>query len=298
MIGLGWWIAAPTLADTASSSDSADCAVIKADRARLACYDRASGRGIAGRPASARPSLTPRQPMPEPSDSSAVTVAAPMSLIDAAWSFDSASPRYTINLYRPNYLLFGRYTDPVNEQPSSPLIDPSEVPHQALDPVEARFQISFKARLWTTDDRRWGIWGAYTQQSQWQIYNGERSRPFRETNYMPALMVSYRPGLSFGGFNGNLLNVGVNHQSNGRSDPTSRSWNRLIAEIGIERGNLALLVRPWYRIEEDNGEDDNPDIVDYLGYGDITAVYSPDPGERRFGCSITYGQVSMTEHPS
>jgi len=34
-----------------------------------------------------------------------------------------------------------------------------------------------------------------------------------------------------------------------------------------------LLVRPWYRIpERDSG--DNPDIEDYLGHGDLLAVYS------------------------
>lgn len=272
-LGVGSGTVAPTQANADPSSGSADCTALKADRARLACYDRASRRNVAATSALARPSQRLRQPVPEPSDPSTAAVAAPVSLIDAAWGFDPASSRYTINLYRPNYLLVGRYTNPVDEQPSSPSTDPSEAPHQDLDPVEARFQISFKARLWASDDRRWGIWGAYTQQSQWQIYNGELSRPFRETNYMPELMVSYRPGLSFGGFNWNLLNVGLNHQSNGRSDPTSRSWNRIIAEFGIERGNFALLIRPWYRIEENANEDDNPDIIDYYGYGDITAVY-------------------------
>ena len=69
------------------------------------------------------------------------------------------------------------------------------------------------------------------------------------------------------------MNFGHNHQSNGRADPISRSWDRLIAEFGIERGNFALLIRPWYRIEEDDEEDDNPDILDYYGHGDITAIY-------------------------
>lgn len=271
-IVIGSVIGVPLLAH-ATPSGGADCSAIKADRARLACYDQASRQGTVAKPAPARASLAPPQPVPEPSDPSAATVAAPVSLIDAAWGFDPASTRYTITLYRPNYLLFGRYTNSVNEQPSSSVFDSSAVEHQDLDPVEARFQISFKARLWTTDDRRWGLWAGYTQQSQWQVYNGELSRPFRETNYMPELMLSYRPGLSFGGFNWNLLNVGINHQSNGRSDPISRGWNRVIAEIGIERDNVALLVRPWYRIDVDADDDDNPDILDYYGYGDITAIY-------------------------
>ncbi|MBK1641210.1 phospholipase [Chromatium okenii] len=260
---IGSAVAVPSLAHAAP--DDADCAAMTVDRVRLACYDRASRERDLVQP---RPPLAFRQPVPEPA-----AVTAPASLIDAAWSFDPASPRYMVNLYRPNYLLFGRYTDRVNERPSSPLLDPAEVPRQELDPIEARFQVSFKARLWTLADRRLSIWGAYTQQSHWQIYNGELSRPFRETNYMPELIVSYRPGLAFGGFNWRLLNVGLNHQSNGRSDPTSRSWNRVIAELGIERGNFALLIRPWYRIEGDANEDDNPDILDYYGHGDITAVY-------------------------
>ena len=138
--------------------------------------------------------------------------------------------------------------------------------------MEAKFQISFKARLWTTDDRRWGVWAAYTQQNQWQVYNEDISRPFRETNYMPEVFVSYRPGLEFGGFHWRLLNVGFNHQSNGRSD-LSRSWNRIFAEFGVEHGNLGLLAKTWYRIKESADEDDNPDITDYYGYGSLTAIY-------------------------
>jgi phospholipase A1/A2 len=197
------------------------------------------------------------------------TAAAP-SLIDAAWGFDPSSQRYAISLYQPNYFLFARYSDNVNNQPFTPLFQAANMPPQNLDSVEAKFQLSFKVRLWTTDDRRWGAWVGYTQQSNWQVYNNDVSRPFRETDYMPEVFASYRPGLNLGGFQWNLLNVGYNHESNGRSNPLSRSWDRMFAQFGIERGNLALLAKIWYPFDYDQ---DNPDIVDYYGYGSVAAIY-------------------------
>ncbi len=125
--------------------------------------------------------------------------------------------------------------------------------------------------VWTTEDRRWGLWAAYTQQNQWQVYNGDISRPFRETNYMPELFVSWRPGIELGGgWQWNLLNVGYNHQSNGRTDTLSRSWDRILATFGVEREDFALLAKVWYPF---NYKEDNPDITDFYGYGSLTGIY-------------------------
>jgi phospholipase A1/A2 len=253
----------------------AECAAIQSDSERLACYDRISG---------ARPTAAPEEPeaAASPSDEIALPGPAPTapagatpSLITTAWAFAPDTPKFILSTYRPNYLLFARYTSDVNDKPFSPLFQAADATDQDLDPVEAVFQISFKTRLWTTDDRRWGAWIAYTQQSHWQVYNDDISRPFRETNYMPEIILSYRPDVAFGGFHWRLLNLGYIHQSNGRTQVLSRSWDRLFAEFGIERGNFALLARPWYRISESDDDDDNPDITDYYGYGDITAIYKP-----------------------
>ena len=70
-----------------------------------------------------------------------------------------------------------------------------------------------------------------------------------------------------------MLGLTFNHQSNGRSDPWSRSWNRVILNLGFERDNFALMLRPWYRLEEDMPDDNNPDIKNYVGRGDMTAFY-------------------------
>ncbi|RPH60500.1 MAG: phospholipase, partial [Burkholderiales bacterium] len=114
---------------------------------------------------------------------------------------------------------------------------------------------------------------AYTQQSQWQVYSGDISSPFRETNYMPELFGSFRPGVDLGGLRFNLLNFGYTHQSNGRADPISRSWDRLFVEGGFDNEDFALIVRAWTRIEPGDYEDDNPDILDYMGHGQVTALY-------------------------
>lgn len=263
------------LAQTAPPS-IAECAAIDADVERLACYDRASGRAATRGVTPAQPAAREIQAPAPPTPSAEIGGASPAigaSMIDAAWGFDPGSTPYSIALYDANYLLFARYSNNVDDQPFSPAFQSLQQPSQELDSTEAKFQISFKARLWTTADRRWGVWAAYTQQSQWQVYNNDISRPFRETNYMPELMLSYRPGVRLGGFQWDLLNVGFNHQSNGQSDPLSRSWNRLIAEFGIEQGNFAVLAKAWYRLPESAVDDNNPDITDYYGYGGLTAIY-------------------------
>jgi phospholipase A1 len=76
------------------------------------------------------------------------------------------------------------------------------------------------------------------------------------------------------GWRWRLAALGLNHQSNGRSDPLSRSWNRIYLLLGIEQDNFAVLIRPWLRLKEHYSKDDNPDITQFLGYGDLTVIYN------------------------
>jgi len=282
LLAIALAMSGPALA-RAPSPGLAACAAIEADLERLACYDRASGRKAAAkaRAGAAAPVSGPAVAQSIPASSAPAAVqdaapamqaaSAPVSLIDSAWGFEPDSNRYLISLYRPNYFLVGRYSDRPNEAAFDALFRTFENPDAEIDSTEAEFQLSFKTRLWATDDRRLGLWAAYTQRSQWQVYNSDLSAPFRETNYEPEIFVSYNPALSFAGLDWRLLNLGYNHQSNGRSDPISRSWDRVIAELGIERGDFAVLIRPWVVIDE--GGNDNPDITDYMGWGDVTATY-------------------------
>ena len=209
----------------------------------------------------------------EPAAAVAADAAPPRrSLIDAAWGFESESEETYVRLYQPNHILIARYTTDVNREPYEPFFDAFAEEYD-FDDIEAKFQLSFKTRLVATDDRRWGLWFAYTQQSQWQVYNSDVSRPFRETNYMPEVFGSFSPDVEFGDWEWNLLNFGFVHQSNGRADPISRSWDRLFVEAAVENGPFVLLARAWTRIELGDYEDDNPGITDYYGYGELTAFY-------------------------
>lgn len=265
----------------AQSADMAQCRSISVDRERLACYDglAASTGQVARAAAASPPVVAPAAPASMSTSTVGTTAAAgpglrKPSMIDSAWGFESNSEKYTVGFYRPNYLLVGRYTNNVNMAPYVPLFEAAGKPAVALDSTESEFQLSFKGRFWATDDRRFGLWAAYTQQSQWQVYNGDLSRPFRETNYMPEVFASYGPDVELGGgFRWKLLNAGFNHQSNGRTDVLSRSWNRIFAEVGIEREDLALSATLWYRLKEDKANDDNPDITNYYGHGKLSALY-------------------------
>ncbi|AIX75200.1 MAG: phospholipase A [Mixta calida] len=132
---------------------------------------------------------------------------------------------------------------------------------------EVKFQLSLAFPLWR------GILGdnsvlaaSYTQRSWWQLSNRGASSPFRETNYEPQIFLGWATDYSFAGWTLRDIELGLNHQSNGRSDPTSRSWNRVYARLMAENGNLLAEIKPWYRLPDGESNDDNPDITKYMGY--------------------------------
>jgi len=278
-------VSAPAFAQGAPAA-LAECHAIQADAERLACYDRLTGRGAptaSTAPAVLPPSSSPAHgatglaaPASPVVAESAVAAAQPRpsaSLLEQSWGLEPDSPRYGLSWYRSNYLLVARWSSKVNNEPFSPVFGAFDLPYK-LQSTEAKFQLSGKLRLWSSEDRKWSVYAAYTQQNQWQVYNENLSRPFRETNYMPEAFITYAPDWSLGGgVKLRVVNFGYTHQSNGRGDPLSRSWDRIFLEGGFERGNLVVYGRAWYRIPEGDDKDDNPDITDYYGHGEISALY-------------------------
>ena len=198
------------------------------------------------------------------------------SLLDKRWelSADSKLGTWNIRANQPVYLLPVFWSSSKNELPHSPNPQNTETEDQNLKSMEAKFQISLKTKaVENLIGNNGDIWLGYTQSSHWQVYNAEESRPFRETNYEPEASLVFRTNYEILGLNGRLLGLTLNHQSNGRSDPLSRSWNRVMLNLGFERGNFAMMIRPWYRIEEDAKDDNNPDIKNYVGRGDLTTFY-------------------------
>ena len=192
------------------------------------------------------------------------------------WELDPGTNRglWLPRGHRRTYVLPIHWTDNVNHVPESPT-QPASSDGGLTDPVEVKFQLSLKVKA-ADDifDSNVDLWLGYTQQSNWQVYNNDLSRPFRETNYEPEVFATLPFKFHFLGLTARMLNVGLLHQSNGQADPRSRSWNRAYAQLGIERGAFSLLIRPWLRIDEPAHDDNNPDITSYVGNGDLLGIWS------------------------
>ena len=193
-----------------------------------------------------------------------------------ALEYQAYQNRFALEAHKPNYLLPLVY---LNQRNQPPFVADYDDP---LDSLEVQFQLSLKATL-----AKGALFGrgrlylGYTNKSFWQAYNSNVSRPFRETNHEPELWLSFESPLTAFGLNNVTNSIGINHQSNGRSGAFSRSWNRIIASSVWEKDNFAFALRTWYRLPENEEDfpgdpegDDNPDIDDFLGYGDYRFAYS------------------------
>jgi phospholipase A1 len=190
------------------------------------------------------------------------------------WELDSASSHGTFNLvpYKPIYVLLGNWSSNPNRMPQSENPEYSVSQEIPLNAVELKFQLSLKTKVIQGIFGGYGdLWVAYTQSSRWQLYNQELSRPFRETNYEPEAMLTFPTHFRLLGFKGSMLCIGFNHQSNGRTLPLSRGWNRIVLQAGFEKKDWTLLLRPWIRLNDE--DDENPAIEDYTGRADLLIAH-------------------------
>ena len=239
----------------------------------------------------ATPAATPVIPAVQPSVDRIGCQDPRYSELSRFWELEDGSSCGTFGLrsYRPlSFALVGSNT--VNRQPASASQGRSSTAPVNYKQTETRLQLSMRTKLaqglltpsqGTPKD---SLWFAYSQQSYWQLFSGDISRPFRTTDHEPELIYVYPlnvqlPGqgrLRYGG-------LGLVHQSNGQSLPLSRSWNRLYLMAGAQWDTEWLLqTRLWRRASESAANDDNPGIDSAIGRAEIKLAWNPYP-QHTFG---------------
>lgn len=173
--------------------------------------------------------------------------------------------------YDSNYII-ETYTSYINKDSIRPY-EWSE--HAKKD--EIKFQLSLGFPLYRGLFGENSLLGAsYTQRAWWQAFNGAQSSPFRETNYEPQIFTGFLVDYNLMGLIVDELEFGFNHQSNGRSEETSRSWNRLYFRTSASRGHFRVGLKAWYRFPSRHDNDDNPLITHYLGHYQLALGYVGD----------------------
>jgi phospholipase A1 len=263
--------------------------------ARLACFDRWAQQQTL--PSAAMPSAPPvlanTQP-PAPVDATVpatrvVSVSTEegcrdrqYSALSRFWELENGSDCGTFSFrgYRPLNLSASAATKKP-QTPTSPAAGHTgeAIAYQAN---EMRIGLSVRTKLaqgmLTQNDpvKKDSLWFGYTQQSTWQLFNGDISRPFRTTDHEPELMYVYPTDFQLpGGWRWRYAGVGLVHQSNGQSLPYSRSWNRVYLMGGMELDDrFTLTGRVWQRLHESAADDDNPDISNYIGRAELTGRWN------------------------
>jgi len=276
---------------TASQPDLKTCLTETEDRARLACYDSQAGHQASLRlPASpAAPSAASSQPgVPDAGGAALKPAATPVtqqgsdSRLSRYWELDQADKRGAFNYtgFHPNYFLPLRVMRTVNLQPHSPTRGTAAT-LPAYQHTETKLQLSMRSKVWENALLPGAdLWVAYTQQSHWQLWNNAVSAPFRSTDFQPELIYVLPTPASLqawpGGWQWRMTQLGVVHQSNGQSGALSRSWTRLQAAMGVERGDVSVALRLEQRLDRGHDlKDDNPDITRYLGRAQAQLSWSP-----------------------
>lgn len=159
-------------------------------------------------------------------------------LLAQAYSNESTASSVRLQGYRPSYFLFGR-------------------PDQKL-------QLSLKARVIDSVN----LHVAYTQLMMWDLFR-RKSAPFSDVNYNPEIFWRFHFETPGNDEEVKWVDIGYEHESNGRDESASRSWDRLYALfsaeslIGKSNTRLQWGLKAWFPIDRDRY---NNDITRYRGY--------------------------------
>ena len=155
----------------------------------------------------------------------------------------SRSQYPVLGLWKQNYIATGFATNKPVSQYSS----------------DVKFQLSLALRLWSINGKV-DFLATYSQRSIWDIY--QESCPFRETAYNPGFWVAWQTNEKV------RLLFGIEHESNGLNDTTSRSFNYATAACLYEAlPHWRFGARAWY------GYYDRDNINRYFRYRGVMQVW-------------------------
>jgi phospholipase A1 len=278
------------------------------DEARLACFDQWARRQTEPAATDAPPETPPAQTA-TPALHRLITAAAlengcrdrRYGSLSRFWELESGTDCGTFGMrgYRPLNVSLGVATQ-APRAPTSPAPgrDDADRAYRAQD---MRIGLSLRTKIaqgmLTHGDpaKKDSLWFGYTQQSTWQLFSGDLSRPFRTTDHEPELMYVYPSDFALpGGWRLRYTGVGLNHQSNGQTLPLSRSWNRVYLMAGADLDDRYIVTaRLWNRLSEKSSEDvnvkgdDNPDIENYIGRAEVRGLWNFDR-DNQFGVTLRH----------
>ncbi|OGG93739.1 MAG: hypothetical protein A2527_11495 [Candidatus Lambdaproteobacteria bacterium RIFOXYD2_FULL_50_16] len=186
-----------------------------------------------------------------------------------------------LTLYKPNYLV---WTEALGELG----------PYQNQEII---FQFSVQKPLWGP------LHFAYSQKTFWQFFDQQNSRTFRTLVFNPELFLRFRDlwGMAESrlGLNEHESNgEGVRYNALGQAHNQSRSWNRsyLFGRWAFDSG-WGASAKAWVVTDrKENSQisfyQDNPDIRDYLGNGELGISF--ELRGWRFGGLLRQGYISET----
>ncbi|MBK5192570.1 MAG: phospholipase A [Flavobacteriaceae bacterium] len=137
---------------------------------------------------------------------------------------------------------------------------------------DIKYQISFKQMVTkATLPFNSYLFVTYTQKAFWDVY--KNSSPFGEINFNPAAGLG-KPIFKDNGMIG-LLEFKMEHESNGQDGLASRNWNRFSLTYNTALSKKMILsVEGWIPFTY---KESNPDILDYVGLGEVKLEYTIIP---------------------
>jgi phospholipase A1 len=139
--------------------------------------------------------------------------------------------------------------------------------------TQVKFQFSIKSELWPNRSPH-SVYFAYTQKSLWDLWSFGESSPFVGNDYAPELFHRVAHDVALGGCGLTDEQLGLVHESNGRGAVQSRGWNRVYAQMRAGCRDRSEQFVEWQaRLWLPFGTKDNPDITDYVGYGEAVVTY-------------------------